>query len=156
MIKNMFKGITKRWLFNTFSVVLAIIVLLVVCLCVSVRSLCYGTVESALNSRSEELSSVFPGYTAESTSTFLDSAMIYASSFEYKDEMEIEVINAAGRVVLTSTGFNIVHVQNGTISVHDADCHDRICVKSAPISQSGEIIACLPHKLLIEIKSSDK
>ena len=101
----MFKGITRRWLLNTFGVVLAIIVLLVVCLCVSVRSLCYSTVENALISRSEELSSVFPGYTADSTSTFLDSAMTYASGFGYKDEMEIEVINASGRVVLTSTGF---------------------------------------------------
>ena len=107
MFKSMFKGITKRWLIHTFSVVLAIIVLLVVCLCAAVHSLCYGTVESALSARSQELSSVFPGYTADSTATFLDSAMVYASGFEHKDEMEIEVINASGRVVLTSTGFNV-------------------------------------------------
>ena len=103
----MFKGITRRWLLNTFGVVLAIIILLVVCLSVSVHSLCYSTVENALYTRCDKLNSVFPGYTAESTSSFVDAAMDYASSFEYKDEMEIEIINASGRVVLTSTGFTV-------------------------------------------------
>ena len=58
--------------------------------------------------------------------------------------------------ITTSTGYNSIHLQNGAISVHDADCHDQICVKSGSISQSGEIIACLPHKLLIEIRSSER
>ena len=107
----MFKGITKRWLLNTFGIVLAIIVLLVVSLCVSVRSLCYSTVENALIGRCEELGSVFPNYTAESTASFIDSAAAYASGFAYKDEMEIEVINASGRVVLTSTGFTVENDQ---------------------------------------------
>ena len=59
----MFKGITKRWLINTFGVVLAIIILLVVCLSVTVHSLCYSTVENALTGRCQELNTVFPNYT---------------------------------------------------------------------------------------------
>ena len=101
----MFKGINKRWLINTFGVVLAIIVLLVISLSVAVHSLCYSTVEAALVNHCDELSSVFPAYTAESTDAFLNTATAYAADFAYKDEMEIEVINAAGRVVMTSTGF---------------------------------------------------
>ncbi len=101
----MFKGINKRWLINTFGVVLAIIILLVVTLSVAIHSLCYTTVEAALRSRSNELSVVFPDYTAESTDSFLTAASLYAADFDHKDEMEIEVVNAAGRVVTTSTGF---------------------------------------------------
>ena len=101
----MFKGITKRWLINTFGVVLAIIILLVVCLSVSVRSLSYSTVENALTGRCEELDSVFPDYISYSTTDFVDAASAYASGFGYKDEMEVQVINSAGRVVQTSTGF---------------------------------------------------
>jgi signal transduction histidine kinase len=103
----MFKGIARRWLINTFGVVLAIIILLVVCLCVAVRGVCYSSVERSLLNRCEDLVSVFPDYTADSTSSFLDTAMNYASGFAFKDEMEIEVINASGRVVLTSTGFAV-------------------------------------------------
>ncbi len=101
----MFKGINKRWLINTFGVVSAIIILLVITLTVAVHSLCYTTVEAALRSRCEELSSAFPDYTAESTDTFIAAATGYVADFEYKDEMEVQAVNASGRVVTTSTGF---------------------------------------------------
>lgn len=48
---------------------------------------------------------------------------------------------------------NHIRVENETISVDAADCPDKICVHTGAISQPGEIIACLPHKLIIEIKS---
>lgn len=101
----MFKGISKRWLINTFGVVLAIIILLVVTLSVAVHSLCYSTVEAALTDQSAALTEVFPDYIAESTDSFVYDASAYATDFEYKDEMEVEVINSTGRIVMTSTGF---------------------------------------------------
>lgn len=108
----MFKGITRRWLFSTFGVILAIIVLLVVCLNIGVRSVCYHTVEKVLTDRSGDLEDVFPDYASASMADFLDSAMGYASDFAYQDEMEVEVINAAGRVVLTSSGFTVEEEQD--------------------------------------------
>ena len=101
----MFKGITKRWLLSTFGVVLAIIVLLIVCLNIAVHSICYSAVEKALTDRSEDLTAFFPDYISGDMSDFLDNAMGYASDFAYKDEMEIEIVNASGHVVLTSSGF---------------------------------------------------
>ena len=101
----MFKGINRRWLINTFGVVLAIIVLLVITLSVSVHSLCYATVEKALSDHSEDLTAVFPGYLSESPDTFQLTAAAYATDFAYKDELEVEVVNTDGKVVMTSTGF---------------------------------------------------
>ena len=112
----MFKGINKRWLINTFGVVLAIIVLLVITLSVAVHSLCYNTVEGALVSRCEELGSVFPEYTAENTESFMSKATAYASNFEYKDEMEVEVIDSTGHITATSTG---IEADNEVISGYD-------------------------------------
>ena len=99
----MFKGISKRWLINTFGVILAIIVLLVVSLSIAVHSLCYSTVDGALTNHAQELSSIFPDHTSESTDTFLLSATSYATDFEHKDEMEVQIVNSAGRVVTTSS-----------------------------------------------------
>ncbi|MCR5758698.1 MAG: NusG domain II-containing protein [Selenomonas sp.] len=48
---------------------------------------------------------------------------------------------------------NLIRIENEQIAVRDADCPDKICVQTGAISQPGEIIACLPHKLIIEIKS---
>ena len=95
----MFRGITKRWLINTFGVVLAIIILLVVSLSITVESYCYGTIENNLNLRNQELSSVFPDYLVESTESFEEAAYLFAEDFAYKDKVEVEIINAAGRVI---------------------------------------------------------
>lgn len=53
----------------------------------------------------------------------------------------------------TKYGTNTVRVIDQTIQVIDADCKDHICVQEGTISKSGETIVCLPHKLLIEVKS---
>ncbi len=107
----MFKGINRRWLINTFGVVLAIIIILVIFSSVAVHSLCYSTVEAALNNHSEDLHTVFPDGISDSTDTFVATASAYADDFAYKDEMEIQVLNATGRVVTTSTGFGAEDVK---------------------------------------------
>ena len=105
LLRSLFKGITRRWLFSTLGVILAIIVLLVVFLNIAVRSVCYSTVEKALTARSEDARSVFPSYVSQDADDFLKGATAYASSFAYKDEMELEVLDVYGHVVLTSSGF---------------------------------------------------
>ena len=49
---------------------------------------------------------------------------------------------------------NTIQSDGSTIAVIDADCPDRLCVKAGSASQTGDIIACLPHKLLIEVKET--
>ncbi len=56
--------------------------------------------------------------------------------------------------VSTPYGENHIAVVNGAIHVEEADCPAKICVKSGAIKNVGEVIACLPHKLLIEIKET--
>ena len=48
-------------------------------------------------------------------------------------------------------GRNLIRVEDGTIMVAQADCPDKICVHTGPISQEGEVIACLPHGVIIYI-----
>lgn len=50
------------------------------------------------------------------------------------------------------TDYNVIEVKDGTVCVLEADCPDKICVQTGRISQEGEIIACLPHKLIIVIE----
>ena len=37
----------------------------------------------------------------------------------------------------------------------EADCKDQICADHKAIEKSGETIVCLPHKVVIEIRSED-
>ena len=50
---------------------------------------------------------------------------------------------------------NTVAVKNGSISVVDADCPDRICVHTGEIRDGSAPIVCLPNKLIIRIVGSD-
>ena len=101
----MFKGITRRWIVNTFGVIIAVITLLIIFLSVSVQSLSYSSIEQSLLNRNSELSAVFPGYKCENTAVFQNTASKYVEDFQYKESMELMVINASGRVTVTSTGF---------------------------------------------------
>ncbi len=47
---------------------------------------------------------------------------------------------------------NLIIIKNGKVYVEEANCANQICVNHKPISKKGETIACLPNKVLIEIK----
>lgn len=51
----------------------------------------------------------------------------------------------------TEWGYNIVSVEDGWVSVSEADCRDHICVEHKRIRRTGETIVCLPHKLVVEV-----
>ncbi len=50
-------------------------------------------------------------------------------------------------------GKNVVTVQPGRICVSDADCPDRICVERGWLTDEAAPIVCMPHKLMIRVKT---
>lgn len=51
-------------------------------------------------------------------------------------------------------GYNRVKIADGRVSVTDADCPDQICVRTGAIDSQGQVIACLPHKLIITVEGA--
>lgn len=47
---------------------------------------------------------------------------------------------------------NTVVIKKGEVYVRNADCKNQICVNHKPISKKGEVITCLPNKVLAEIR----
>lgn len=54
--------------------------------------------------------------------------------------------------IQTSKGYNLLQIQDGVVSIEEADCKDQICVEHVDIQRKGETIVCLPHKLVVEIQ----
>ena len=52
-------------------------------------------------------------------------------------------------------GFNRIEITDQRIRIIDADCPDLLCVQEGFIKNPGELIVCLPHRLLIEIKNTE-
>lgn len=99
------KGITRRWLINTLGVIAAIVIVIVICLSFAIKVFFYNSIEQTISGRSTELINVFGSYTTESSTDFITMATEYVENFPDKELMELMVINSAGRVVITSTGF---------------------------------------------------
>lgn len=59
-------------------------------------------------------------------------------------------------VKLGSSDYNTVHIEDGKIWIHDATCPDKICLSQGKISNDGELIVCLPNKLLVQIKDNQE
>lgn len=48
-------------------------------------------------------------------------------------------------------GHNKLVIANSSAYMDEADCPDRYCMDYKPITNSGETIICLPHKLVVEV-----
>ena len=53
----------------------------------------------------------------------------------------------------TDLGYNLIKIQNNTISMMEADCPDQYCVSKGEVSSPADPIVCLPHRLVIQILS---
>ena len=63
-----------------------------------------------------------------------------------------EVTEGYEFTVQSERGINVVRVEKGRICVKEADCPDKVCVRSGWLGSAAAPICCLPHKLVIKIE----
>ena len=66
--------------------------------------------------------------------------------YSLEENIEFEI-----RTGENNEDYNIVVIEDGKVSVAEANCPDGICEDYRPISYVGRTIICLPHKVVIEI-----
>jgi len=54
----------------------------------------------------------------------------------------------------TEFGYNLIEIGDGDVRVIEASCPDKLDVLQGAISSPGEMIVCLPNRLVIEIKGT--
>lgn len=65
-------------------------------------------------------------------------------------------LNRTEKITCPDGGSNQFQIQDGIVYMTEADCHDKICVGMHEISNPGETIVCLPHKLVLAITGTRK
>ena len=50
---------------------------------------------------------------------------------------------------------NKITIKNGNVQMTFSNCNNQDCVKQGSIDDSSKSIICLPHKVVVEIKSDD-
>lgn len=53
--------------------------------------------------------------------------------------------------IVTAEGTNELVIQDGSVWISKADCPNQDCVQKGKISQNGEMLVCLPHRVTVSI-----
>ncbi len=101
----MVKGITKRWLFSSLSLVLAVILILVIAFSFFIKNYYYNAIQQTLTGRVNELVNIFAEYTSVNSKEFEDNSREYVENFPDKELMELMIFNSEGKIIITSLGF---------------------------------------------------
>lgn len=109
------KRITKRWLFNSFGVILIILLVIELAAAVGIKSYYYNSVTSSIKSRASVMSSSLLKYSEDITTDYRAQVRNLVENFEDKEKMELMAIDSNGSVILTSSGFR----PTGTILMPD-------------------------------------
>lgn len=98
------RGLQQRWLRNTLSLVLALMLVCVTSLSVIVAAYYYSSMESGMVSKARTSTSFFENYIGQSYKEYYQSCAKFAQTFESKDVMELQFINTSNRIVASSYG----------------------------------------------------
>ncbi len=99
------RGITKRWLLNSMSIVVLVLIAFAAALSIMVRSYYYNGVRQSVNTRISQISALIDLYSDDSTAEFENELRTMVEKFEDKDLMELMLIDKNGDVAVTSSGF---------------------------------------------------
>ncbi len=56
----------------------------------------------------------------------------------------------------TEQGYNLLVIENEQAYVKEADCNNQVCVYTQPVRETGGQIVCLPHRVVIRLKTIEK
>lgn len=106
--KNMFSGITYRWLRYVFGSIFLLTVLLVILFCAFAKDSYYNMVRDRLRADAQNVGHYHSAY--NNTSAFSSAARRLVDDFEDRDLCEMQVIDLSGDIAVSSSGFAITEL----------------------------------------------
>ena len=97
-------GLRRRWLRNTVGVLIALGLVCVLAVTVSYAAYYYSNMESDMRHRAKSTTEFFADYLNQNYNEFYQSCINYAQSFEDRNNIELQFINAKGQLVASSYG----------------------------------------------------
>lgn len=145
----MFKltGIKKRWVFNSLSVVMLIVLLAVSAFSAAFSSYYYSSVQSGLVAKAKTATDFFSNYITQSPDSFYVSAVRYAQNFSDKNRMELQFINVRGGIITSSFGLT-AGTSPGTDDISQALTTKEMSVWSGRDPETGERIMAVSSPLI--------
>lgn len=68
------------------------------------------------------------------------------------ERIDLNTVTEPREIILPGKYHEIIEVEKGRIRFKEADCPDKICVKTGWLTKVGDIAVCLPNKAIIKIE----
>lgn len=141
------KGLRRRWFLNTVAVIGMLGLVAVFVVTASFAAYYYSAMESDMRYRARSTTDFFADYLNQSYNAYYQSCVTYAQTFEDRNFIELQFINASGRMVASSYG-NWVGRPPSTPDIADAVSTRGICSYVGRNSQTGERIMAVSSPMI--------
>ena len=156
---KMFSGLRGRWLTNTVIIFCILGLLCVAAVSGTFAAYYYSNMRSDMYNRAWQTTEFFSDYIGQNYEDYYQSCVTFAKTFELRNRMELQFINAEGLLVASSYGDWVAKspatseieeaMQLRTIRTYrgsDPDSGERILAVSAPMVYSnGEVVGVLRY-----------
>lgn len=152
------KGLRQRWIISSIGPIILILIMVAVLSAVSVASNYYNSARSALTAKAKAGADYFNTYSTDSYSEYYRTATIYTATFEDSDKIELQFLNGAGRIVVSSRGISagsapdtpeIIHALDtgeiSTFSGRDPITDEPIMAVCSPLTYNGSVVGLMRY-----------
>ena len=140
-------GIRKRWMVNSISVVLFIVLLAVAAVAAAMGSYYYSTLSESLKQKAENAISSFDYYRTEAE--YYDNARAVVAGEPNSDKLEVEYLDADGQIRFSSSDLTAFR-SPGTPDIAEAISMKRTKVWIGADPSTGEHIMAASSPLMID------
>ena len=152
------KGLRRRWLAGSIVPVAAILLLVGVLISVGFTSNYYNSARSTLRAKASSGADYFNTYVMTGYKEYYRSATLYAATFDGSDRIELQFLNSAGRVEVTTRGLTAGTypgtpeiaraVESGTVQDfvgRDEATGERIIAASSLLKYNGQVVGVMRY-----------
>ena len=152
------QGLRRRWLAGSIGPVAAILLLVGVLISVGFASNYYNSARSTLRAKASSGADYFNTYVMTGYKEYYRSATLYAATFDDADRIELQFLNSAGRVEVTTRGLaagtypgtpEVARaVESGTVQDFvglDETTGERIIAASSLLKFNGQVVGVMRY-----------
>ena len=152
------QGLRRRWLAGSIVPVAAILLLVGVLISVGFASNYYNSARSTLRAKASSGADYFNTYVMTGYKEYYRSATLYAATFDESDRIELQFLNSAGRVEVTTRGLTAGtypgtpevarSVESGTVQDFvglDETTGERIIAASSLLKYNGQVVGVMRY-----------
>ena len=98
------KGLTRRWITNVLSMVVALVLLIILFFSIANFNFYYDIIERNLTGQMSSVILFFQGYTTGNAADYERGIQLFAEQYEDRDRMEVQFFDAEQELLMTTSG----------------------------------------------------